>query len=263
MKISYIVLLISLLFLPKLHAQNYYKGDLVYCEYPESSKVAKIYPYAVSCLEDSSKISEALGLFLEIIKAESSFCDAYFWTGYTLRIYGLNKRAIPFLYIADSLAQNRSVEFKQTLASASMQEGLLALSSKKYLEMTQYFPENPEGYYGLALVSLMLEDYKTGLNAINISILKYRHQQSNLHEDAFFLKAILLTLTEKYQEALMYFEKTKTSFKSSDSFNIHYSLCLLKIAESNNDLTLKKRAKKIYKKIKDKKGNSGTDQTAT
>lgn len=71
--------------------------------------------------------------------------------------------AIEILYL------NKTLEFIKFGTEKS-----ITLPRKKYNEIKQYFPENPEGYYGLALTSAMLEDTKSDLENLDISVQKYK-----------------------------------------------------------------------------------------
>ncbi|EAZ95976.1 hypothetical protein FBBAL38_01115 [Flavobacteria bacterium BAL38] len=66
------------------------------------------------------------------------------------------------------------------------------------------------------------------------------------------MKGILLSFNKKYIEGLEYLEKSYSSYKKEENFKIHYSLCLLKVSEINNDEKMKKKALKNYEKIENK-----------
>ena len=151
-------------------------------------------------------------------------------------------------YIADSLAQNKSIEFKQNLASTSMLIGADSLARRKFEEIKEYFPNSPEGFYGVALTSTKIGDVIYGLENINIAENKYNEP----NEDAQLLKAILLTLNEKYSESISYYEKIKNKFSKLDHFNANYALSLYEIGSENKDEKSVKLAKKYYNKVRRK-----------
>ena len=160
--------------------------------------------------------------------------------------------------MADSLANNKSIEFKVNLATEGLRFGNeegVKIARKKYDEITKFFPENPEGYYGVALTSTMIGDIENGLNNIDIAIEKYNSE----NVDALFLKAVLLTLNARHEESLNYYEKVKGTFKKDDNFNGNYALSLYEVAKANNDEKMMKLAQKHYKKVKNK--NELTEQT--
>jgi tetratricopeptide (TPR) repeat protein len=218
------------------------------CEFPDSDRARQIYPLGIETFKYKSYSNVAIKIFTEMIEIDSTFCDAYYWAGYTLRRENLNKEALAMYCLADSLSQKPSLEYKQNIASVSMLLGLDSLSRKKYKEIVNYFPNNPEGYYGIALTSTLLGDVDFGLNNIDISITKY----DSANKDAFFLKAILLTLNAKHQESLNYYEKVRSNFRKDDNFNGNYALSLYEVATKNNDEKMMKLAHKHYKKVKNK-----------
>jgi len=229
---------------------DYFLGNRTYCKKPDNERVNKIYPLGIKCVQQNLYLGAAFKIFSEVIKTDNSFCDAYFWAGYTLRLSNMEKEAVIFYHAADSLAQNKSIEFKQNLATLSMKVGRINFSRNKFKEMTTYFPESPEGYYGIGLTSLFIEDYANGLENINIAEKKY----NNTNKDCQSLKAILLTYNEKYNESLPYFEKVESNFKKQDVFNASYAVSLQQVGIQNSDEKLIKKSKKYYERVQDKNG---------
>ena len=229
---------------------DYFLGKRTYCNKPTDERSVKIYDLGLQCIRENKYIGAASKIFIELIEKDKTFCDAIFLAGYTFRLSNMNKEAVPLYYLADSLAQNRSIEFKQNLATVSLLTGNVNLSRKKFQEMTKYFPESPEGFYGIGLTSLFIEDYSNGLDNINIAEKKY----SSENKDCQSLKAVLLTLNEKYLESIPYFEKVENKFKKDDTFNGCYALSLKQIGTKNSDEKMIKKAKKYYEKITNKSG---------
>ncbi|VXC10296.1 hypothetical protein [Chryseobacterium sp. 8AT] len=249
-----VLLVLMLSCLINIHAQqtqtDYFLGNRTYCKKPDNERVNKIYPLGIKSVQQNLYLGAAFKIFAEVIETDNSFCDAYFWAGYTLRLSNMEKEAVIFYHAADSLAQNRSIEFKQNLATLAMKVGRMTFSRKKFQEMTEYFPESPEGYYGIGLTSLFIEDYKNGLENINIAESKY----DTPNKDTQCLKAVLLTLNEKYEEAIPYFEKVESNFKKDDTFNGCYALSLKQVGIKNSDEKLMKKSKKYYEKVQNKDG---------
>jgi tetratricopeptide (TPR) repeat protein len=246
---KYIIQIIFTFLVTNLFSQNdYFLGNKTYCNFPESERAKEIFPIGIKCIQNNIYLGTAFEIFNDVINIDSTFCDAYFWAGYTLRLSNKNKEAFIYYYIADSLAQNKSIEFKQNLANISMQIGLDSVARKKYQEMTEHFPNSPEGYYGVALTSIMIGDIENGLNNINIAEVKYNYQNN----DAILLKAILLTLNNKHNEAINYYEKVNSKNSKEDKFYIYYAISLFEVATLNNDEKMIKQAKKYYQKIKNK-----------
>jgi tetratricopeptide (TPR) repeat protein len=156
--------------------------------------------------------------------------------------------------MADSLSK-KTLEFKINLASEGLrlgQDRSLKIARKKYNEIIALFPENPEGYYGFALTSLIFEDVDKGLENINIAIEKYKLLNPKLKEEVIFLKGVLLSQNKKYDEGLEYLEKCYAAYKKDENFKINYSLCLLKVSETRNDEKMKQKALKFYGQIENK-----------
>lgn len=229
---------------------DYFLGKRTYCDMPSDSKTKELFDLGIDCIKQNYAIGAANKIFQDLFKKDKSFCDAYFFAGYTFRLSNMNKEAVIMYYIADSLSQNKSIEFKQNLATTSMLVGKIDLSRKKFKEITTYFPESPEGYYGLALTSTEIGDFDYGLENIKIAETKYQSE----NQDAQFLKAILLSLNNNHKESIEYFEKVQSKFSKDDNFNGTYALSLYEVGILTNDEKMLKKAKKHYEKVKDKSG---------
>ncbi len=245
-----LLLLFLLLFLnsKSFSQSDYFLGQRTYCGMPNQSDSRELFKLGIDCINQNLYIGAANQLFQKLIKQDSLFCDAYFFAGYTFRLSNMNKEAFAMYYMADSLSQNKSIEFKQNLAMMSVSIGNMRFARKKYLEMTKYFPASPEGYYGIAITSPEIGDPDFGLENINIAEEKYYVE----NKDVQFIKAILLNLNGKYEESIKYFEKVQSKFSKDDYFNGNYALSLYELAILNNDEKQLKKAKKHYNKVKDK-----------
>ena len=250
------ILFIFLIFLnfTNLYSQqiptDYFLGNRTYCKKPTDERSVKIYDLGLQCIRENKYIGAASKIFIELIEKDNNFCDAIFLAGYTFRLSNMEKEAVPLYYLADSLAQNRSIEFKQNLATVSLRIGNVKLSRQKFEEITKYFPESPEGFYGIGLTSLFIEDYANGLDNINIAEKKY----ISTNKDCQSLKAVLLTMNEKYEDALPYFEKVESNFKKDDTFIGCYALSLKQVGIKSSDEKLIKKSKKYYEKVQNKNG---------
>lgn len=231
---------------------DYFLGQKTYCKKPNDERSVKIFDLGLRCIRENKYLGSANEIFNELIKKDSTFCDAYFLSGYTYRLSNMNKEAVVMYYMADSLAQNKSIEFKQNLATVSMLVGQFELSRKKYTEMTTYFPGSPEGYYGIALTSMFIGDIENGLKNINIAEQKYNED----NKDCISLKATLLSMNAKHEEAIPYFEKVESKFSKQDAFNGFFALSLLEVGKKTNNEKMLKKSRKYYNKIIDKNGLS-------
>lgn len=254
-KIFVIVLILTM---NLIYTQNYFEGKRLYCR-SKNTEAMELFRTGIKALHLNSTLNVKLlkvtsEVFYSAYKIDTTFCDALFFTGYTLRLLE-DKNALTCYYLADSLANNASVEFKTNLAAEALRfgnEASVKLARKKYNEIIKYFPESPEGYYGFALTSPIYEDVEQGLQYINVAIGKYNLQNIELKDDVIFIKGILLALNKKYEEGLENLESCYSTYKKDETFKIHYSLCLLKVSEIKNDKKLKQKAVKIYEKIEHK-----------
>lgn len=218
------------------------------CKFPDSERAKQIFPLGIECIKKNIYMGSVAEIMTEMIKIDSTFCDAYFWAGYALRKSEMNKEAVAMYYMADSLAQNKSFEYKQNLATTSMIIGANDLARKKFEEIKEYFPNSPEGFYGIALTSTMIGDVDYGLENVNIAEKKYGQPNS----DTQLLKAILFTLNGKHEDSLPHYEKVKNKFNKLDHFNGNYALSLYEVGTKNNDEKMQNLAQKHYNKVKNK-----------
>jgi hypothetical protein len=238
-----------------IFSQDYLEGKRLYCK-SENPEAIRLFNIGIKTLHlnkllDEKYLKRTSNVFLQAYEADSTFCDAMFFAGYSLRLMN-DKKAVICYYMADSLSNNKSIEFKTNLAVESFRFGNetgIELARKKYTEIIEYFPESPEGYYGFAMTSTIYGDVEKGLKNINIAIQKYKAINSKINEDVLFLKGILLTLNKKYDVGKEFLEMS-TSYSEKDSYKFHYSLCLLEVSKLNNDKGMKRKAKRIYNNIK-------------
>jgi tetratricopeptide (TPR) repeat protein len=238
-------------------SQNYFEGKNLYCK-SENPEAMKLFNLGIETLYlnkslDQKYLKITSNIFFKAYKTDTTFCDAIFFTGYTLRLLNDNK-AIACYIMADSLSKNK-LEFKINLASEGLRMGdekSLKIARKKYNEIITLFPESPEGYFGFALTSPIFGDVDKGLENINIAIEKYKLLNPKVKDEVIFLKGVLLSQNKKYDEGLEYLEKCYSTYKKDENFKIHYSLCLLKVSEIKNDEKMKQKALKFYEQIENK-----------
>jgi tetratricopeptide (TPR) repeat protein len=252
------LLLLFILLFSSLSAQDYFNGKNPYCT-PKTERAEDLFKSGIKILHlnsqlDPDYLAKNRMVFFEAIKEDSTFCDAYFFVGYTSRLLNEFELALPYYYMADSLAVKPALEFKQNLAIAAMASESMELARLTYTEMKEDFPSSPEGYYGLALTSLMFGDYQEGVTNATTAWRMYNSTKDVKIADARFIKAILLTLLEDYETSIPLFEQAKSKFKKEENFKIHYSLALLKVSELKKDEKMKNNAKKVYDSIEDKSG---------
>lgn len=229
------------------HYDEYFLGEKFICDNndPEINKLMKL---GIDCFQYPDYYGAATNVFLKVIEKDSSNCDAYFFAGYSLRLQNKPKEALAFYYVADSLSGNKSQVFKQNLAVTAFMLGADKVARKKYVEMTRFFPESAEGFYGIALTSLSIKDFESGLQCIDIALEKYNQE----NEEALYLKSILLVIRGKYDDAIPLLQKVKKTFKKDDNFNAAYALCLHVSGEESNDNKKRAESKKYLDRIKDR-----------
>jgi len=262
---KYIVML--LLFINFSYSQDvvtykidYFSGNNLHCD-TNNEEAKKLFKIGIETLHmntmlDKKYLKKTADVFFRAFKLDSTFCDAIFFSGYTYGLTGERKIALGCYYIADSLSNNKSIEFKINLAAEALKVGNfegMKLARKKYNEVIQFFPESSEGYYGHAITSPEIGDIEKGLENLNIALDKnnFLYHNNNFNQSNF-LKGVLLTLNKKYEEGLEYFEMCYDANKKDLNFKIHYSLCLLKVSEIKNDPKMKEKSKKMYNKIDNK-----------
>jgi len=244
-------ILFGCLFTNSLAAQSgYMSGNYKYCELSPSFN--EKFKLGMEALSYKKYEGVAAKIFLDIVKQQPNSCDSFFWAGYSFRMQNRNKEAFACFYIADSLNQNKSIEFKQSLAVTSFIIDKIDFSRAKYEEIIKFFPDSPEGYYGVAITSPMIGDFKNGLDNVLIAIEKYGDRNNEIMNQTELMLGLLLALNKNYDTALVHFDECSSKYKKDLNFNIYYSLSLLKVAETNNDEKMKKQAKKIYDRIANK-----------
>jgi tetratricopeptide (TPR) repeat protein len=253
--------LLFLLLLNTAHSQDYteyFKGEKLNCG-TANSEALDYLARGINILhlnferkpEYYEKCAE---LFHAAIKKDSTFCDAYFFTGYALSLTG-NKDAVVFYYMADSLSFNKSILFKLNLAAAALKMGPQGadLARKKYEEIIQYFPYSHQGHYGYAITSTIIGDYDKGLQQLDIAVDKYKKQYKKEPEDAVLLRGALLSLNNKHEEAIALFKKeVSNELKKEDNYKVHYAYSLYKLSEIKQDKKMREKAFLLYNTVKDK-----------
>ncbi|SIS57344.1 hypothetical protein SAMN05421785_101308 [Chryseobacterium gambrini] len=240
-----------LIFSVKTFSQDFYfSGKMNYCT-PEHADSKKGFETAFLGLKYPQYYGGVTALLLKIVEKDPKYCDAYFMAGYFFRLQEMHKEALTLYYVADSLAQNKAPIFKQNLAIEFMKFGKVDKARQKYEEMIKYFPENPEGYYGIGNTSIVMGDYDNGLKNLKQAENLY-NTSGKVKDDLIYMYGMLYTLKENYDVALPYLEDVYPTYKKDDGYLSLYALALIKVGKSKNDEKLIKKAQKTYDKVKDK-----------
>lgn len=238
-----------LVFCIKGFSQNYFSGKINYCT-PKNIESKKKFDAAILALQYPKFYEKAANALVLVGDKDPTYCDAFFLAGYLFRLQDKHEDAIAYYYVADSLAQNKALIFKQNLAVEFMRFDQLGRARKTYAEMIKYFPESPEGYYGMANTTISVGDYDNGLEHLRKAEKLYENSGS-VKDDVKYMFGILYALKEDYKTALPYLEEVYSTYKKEDGYLATYALTEAKVATENNDESLKMKAKKHYEKIKD------------
>lgn len=251
------ILITLILFVQLSYSQSdYFNGKYTFCTMPDDKEVKENFKLGIDCINSNLYLGGANRLFLDIIKKDSTFCDAYFFAAYTYNLYKMDEAALTYYYLADSLSNNKSIIFKQNLASTAVKMGRLKLARKKYEEIKQYFPESPEGFYGVAATSIFLGDSEIGLENIREAFVKYRKSGIVPGEEVFLTQGIILTRNKRFLESVNAFEKLNGSITKNDDYRSHYAYSLMRLGKETSDEKMIKLAKKIFEKIENKENLS-------
>ncbi|WBV60990.1 hypothetical protein PFY12_02440 [Chryseobacterium camelliae] len=229
---------------------SYFLGKTNYCT-PEKEDSRKKFDAAITGLNFPNYYGGITKVLFKAIEEDQKYCDAYFLAGYYLRLQNMHKEALVFYYAADSLAQNKAPIFKQNLAIGYMRFGKVNEAREKYEEMVKYFPDNPEGYYGIANTSVVLGDYDKGLQNLKLAENLYKNT-GTVNNDVIYMYGMLHSLKEDYETALPYLDNVYSTYKKDENYLSLYALTMVKVGKSKNDEKLIKKARKTYDKIKNK-----------
>ena len=246
-----LIILILIISFKGVCQDSYFLGKTNYCT-PTNSDSKKKFDVSITGLNFPKYYGGLTNILVKAIEQDPKYCDAYFMAGYYFRLQNLHKEALVLYYAADSLAQNRAPIFKQNLAIEYMRFGKADKAREKYIEMTKYFPTNPEGFYGVGNTAIVLGDYDLGLKNLKIAEDLYE-KEGEVKSDVKYMYGILYALKEDYRYSLPYLEEVYSQYKRDDGYLALYAISMIKNAKENNDKSLEKKAKKIYEKIKGSK----------
>ena len=239
------------LFSLKCFSQDtYFLGKTNYCT-PQNTDSKKSFDAAISGLQFPKYYPAITSMLVKVIEKDPAYCDAYFLAGYYFRLQDMHKEALALYYVADSLAQNKAANFKQNLAIEYMRFGAADKARAKYEEMIKYFPQNPEGYYGVANSSIVIGDYENGISNLKKAENLYK-ETGKVNDDVKYMYGMLYAFKEDYEKSLPFFDEVFSSYKNDDNYLLLYSLSLIKVGKSKDDEKMIKKAKKTYERIKSK-----------
>lgn len=231
-----------------------YTSDNLVCK-TEDNEILALYEKGMMALENPEYSNIAGKIFFNIIKKNEKLCDAYFYTGKALTKQGKDRAAYTYLYYADSIAAQPVFEFKIGLAEAALRIDNVGLARKKYEEAKQYFPNNPEGYYGISLTATSIGDVVEGLVNTDLVLMRYKDygELTKVREQEIYLiRAILLLMNTQYEESLECFEKSKEHYGSTTDYLINYALVCYEMYLKTKEQKWKEKSQNALLEIQDK-----------
>lgn len=221
----------------------------------DNKEIIDLYETGFSALQKTTYYNTAGRIFFQIIQQDKSLCDAYYYTGIALTKQDKDDAAYTYLYYADSLATQPQMPFKIALAESALRIGNVGLARKKYEEIKQFFPERPEGYYGLSLTATSVGDLVEGLVNTDRTLAKYKNT-GNLtperEQEIYFIKAILLRMNTQYDKAIEFFEKSKELFGTTTDYLANYALATYELYKQTREEKWKRESQQALEQIHDK-----------
>ena len=113
---------------PSTYGQAYYfDSSSTHCDFPDAESKKK-FELGIRALQYKKYWGSAANIFVDLVKKDSTFCDAYFYAGYALRLQNEFRGATAMYYMADSLSQKPVLEFKMNLATTASYSGAVELA---------------------------------------------------------------------------------------------------------------------------------------
>lgn len=154
----------------------------------------KLYNSALDAFR-SNQLDEAIENYEKAIAEDPKFVEAYDNLGRVFRSKNMSDSAIYYY--------NKSLELFPKGVFANQNKAIVYFYDEKYDEaleiynhMTQILPDSPEGYYGIAQVSMLTAQLKDALVAIDKAIELYIKNDSPLLPDGYITKALIYAKME-------------------------------------------------------------------
>ena len=154
----------------------------------------KLYNSALDAFR-SNQLDEAIELYKQAIEEDPRFVEAYDNLGRVFRSKNMSDSAIYYY--------NKSIELFPKGVFANQNKAIVYFYDEKYDEaleiynhMTQILPDSPEGYYGIAQVSMLTARLKEAIVAIDKAIELYIKNDSPLLSDGYITKALIYAKME-------------------------------------------------------------------
>ena len=155
-----------------------------------------------------NRLDEAENLLKEAIDLDPVFIDAIDHLGLVYRKQNrLDEAERNYLKSIELNDKNR-VPFLN-LAVVYRLQGRLNDAFQLYRHVTQIYPDDPEGYYGIGEIFFIVGDNENAMTFIDKAINLYIGLNSLLVYDAFYYKGMLCYRMAEYDEALKYLEEAR------------------------------------------------------
>ncbi|MGG5578642.1 hypothetical protein ACPDHL_15070 [Myroides sp. C15-4] len=221
----------------------------------DNKEIITLYETGFSALQKTTYYNTAGRIFFQIIQQDKTLCDAYYYTGVALTKQDKDDAAYTYLYYADSLATQPQMPFKIALAESALRVGNVGLARKKYQEIKQYFPDRPEGYYGLSLTATSIGDLVEGLVNTDRTLAKYKSTGGltlEREQEIYLIKAILLRMNTQYDKAIEFFEKSKAHFGTTSDYLANYALTTYELYKQTQEEKWKIESQQALEQIQNK-----------
>ncbi|MGL4584142.1 MAG: tetratricopeptide repeat protein [Flavobacterium sp.] len=253
------VLIILYLFTQCIYAQSTdkeYTFETLELSCPtDDTDVLDLFKTGLKALNSPKYYNIAGKVFFNIIQRDKTLCDAYFFTGVALTKQDKHEAAVSYYYYADSLSSKSNSLFKEELAEAALRVNNIGLARKKYEELIKYFPNDPDGYYGIGLTATTIGDIANGLQKLSIAEELYIAENTwttQREQEVYLMKGILFITDTQYVAGLEYLDKCRTTFNTLDDFNANYALASDELFKETKDESYKAKALEALGRIKDK-----------
>jgi tetratricopeptide (TPR) repeat protein len=218
------------------------------CDF-QDVKTKKTFKEAIDYMQKNN-LNKSFALLHQLISEDKANCDVYFFAGYVRHNQGLYEQAIPYLEKAEELMPSNESALKITLGRCLSSVGKFEQAKLKFFEAYELFPENTKSLLLAAGEAINLGEFEYALELIELS--KKNSVYSGESPGVKFLKGEIYVLTENYSDAIAAFEGVTSYLNHDDKFKIYYAYALFQEAKTQSDKKMNKKAKRIYKRIKNK-----------
>ena len=215
----------------------------IYCK-SSSQKAVNLFLEGKRSLSNG-QIDVAQKFFYNIVQEDSTFCDAQFYLGYTYQLQDEWELAANYYVTAYQL--NNSVPFYiQNLGQTLIVLGYHKKACEIFMRLVEIDPENPEGYYGIAMSAEALDHNNSAMKYLEKAMELYLNKNKRIKPEISLLLGILLAKRKKYDQAIETLEKNYKEFEKQDRINFYLGMSYY-YYDGTNEEYLKDKQKKARK----------------